>query len=390
MLRVFEPGVFQKLSDMKLDLTSLRDRASDSHDENQRQRRLVESIPEGASQPGQAREIVKQLFPTVEWVFGGPTYGHDFEESCFRDLRLCHPDVFDRYFHLTIPEGDISQAQLDHILSLVADRSNLAMELRALNQRGLLGVALDRLEAYKEKIDVSHAIPFVTALFDIGDELPEEQAGFFSISPEMHASRIIYWFLKQESDVGKRGQILKEAMKASTGLYLPVRTASLEGNQVKREKDPGAFSVTDADLKELQQICVEKIEQAASSEKLATHPKILSILYRWRVWGSQDKPRQWVETIIESPGGLLAFLTACLQRSMSQGVGDYMPREHWRINLKNLEDFVSIENLEERVGRFSLDCLGEKEQKAVKAFHKALKRMREGKSDDDWQDDEDA
>lgn len=389
VLRVFEPGAFQKLPDVKPELTRLRDLSHDSHDENQRQRRLVESIPEGASLPGQVREIVKQLFPTVEWVFGGPVYGHDFEESWFRDLRLCHPDVFDRYFHLTIPEGDISQAELDRILSLVADRSNLATELREINKRGLLGVALDRLEAYKEKIDVSHAIPFVTALFDIGDELPKEQAESFFISPVAHASRIIYWFLKQESDIVKRGQILKETMKVSTGLYLPIMIAFREGGEEKRDQDPDAFFVTDADLKELQQICVEKIEQAANSGRLATHPNIPVILYRWRAWGSPDKPRQWVATIIESPEGILAFLTACLQRSTSQGAGDYVPREHWRINLKNLEDFVSIENLEKGIGRLSLASLGEREQKTVRAFNKALKRRGEGKSDDDWGDDED-
>jgi len=88
-------------------------------------------------------------------------------------------------------------------------------EFRALNERGLLGVLLDRLEAYKQKIDISNAVTFVTALFDIGDELPEDPGGFFTISPEMHANRIIYWYLKQEEDIGKRGEILKKAMNAT-------------------------------------------------------------------------------------------------------------------------------------------------------------------------------
>ena len=151
VLRVFEPGVYQRLSDAKTELTSLRDTAHDSHDQNERTRKLIESIVDTGSQPVQAREIVKQLFPPVNWVFSGPRYGHSFAEQWFRELRLCHPDVFDRYFHLTIPEGGISQAQLDGILSLAGNREGLVAEFRALNERGFLGVLLDRLEAYKQK-----------------------------------------------------------------------------------------------------------------------------------------------------------------------------------------------------------------------------------------------
>ncbi len=297
--------------------------------------------------------------------------------------------MFDRYFHLTIPEGDISQAQLDGILSLAGNREGLVANFRALNERGLLGILLDRLEAYKQKIDLVHAVPFITALFDIGDELPKDRAGFITISPEMHANRIIYWYLKQEKDISKRGEILKEAMEATTGLYLPIMAASLEGNEEKRNKDPDAFNVSDADLEKLHQICVEKIEQAASSGKLATHPKMLNILYHWRDWGTPEKPCQWVKGLIDSKDGVLSFLTACLHRSTSQGMGDYVSKEHWRINLKTIEDFVSVDILEEKVAALSCENLSDDQKKAVKAFQKAIKRRQEERSDDDWRNDDD-
>lgn len=389
VLRVFEPAVYQRLPEAKLELTSQRDHAHDSHDQNERTRKLIESIVKAGSQPDQVREIVKQVFPPMGWVFSGPLYGHTFDEGWFRELRLCHPDVFDRYFHLTIPEGDISQAEIDRLLSLVGDRDGLVVEFRALNKRSLLGVALDKLEAYKQKIDLKYAVSFITALFDIGDELPEDRGDFLSISPDKHALRIIYWYLKQETDIGRRGAILKEAMKATTGLYLPVMTASSEGNEEERKKDPEAFNVTDADLKELQQLCVEKIKQAAETGSLATHPNMLYLLYRWCEWKAADEPRQWVKSLIESQEGVLSFLTACLQRSTSHGMGDHVSQEHWRINLKNVEDFVPSDTLEKKVAALPLDNLREKEAKAVKAFQKAIKRRREGKSDNDWRDDGD-
>lgn len=389
ILRVFEPVVYQRFPDAKLELTNLRGRARDSHDQNEQTRKLIGSIVEAASQPVQVREIVKDLFPTIEWVFSGIMYGHESEEEWFRELRLCHSNVFDRYFHFAIPEGDISQAELDRVLSLVDDREGLVAEFRALNRRSLLGVTLDRLEAYKRRIDLQHAASFITALFDVGDELPDDQGGFFSISPETHASRIIYWYLKQEMDIGKRGDVLKVAMKATTGLYLPIRTAHLEGNEEKRQKNPDTFNVTDPDLDELHQICIGKVEQAAGSGVLASHPKMLSILYCWHEWDSPNKPREWVGRLIQSREGVFSFLIACLHRSTSQGMGDYVSQEHWRINLKTIEDFVPVNILEKKMTELSDADLSDKQKKAVKAFQKAIKRRLEGKFEDDWRDDED-
>lgn len=249
VLRVFEPAVYQRLPGAKRELTSSRAPAHGSHDQNERTKKLIESIVEAASQRDQAREIVKALFPPVEWVFPGLTSDHHFEKKWLRDLRLCHADVFDRYFHLAIPEGDISQAELDQLLSLVGNREALVAEFRKLNGRGLLGTALDRLEAHEQKVDPDRAVPFITALFDIGDELSKDQGDFFSISPDRRASRITRGYLKQVSDPGTRVKILKEAMETSTALYFPILDELAENNDLH---------VNDADLRELQQVCFNK------------------------------------------------------------------------------------------------------------------------------------
>jgi predicted KAP-like P-loop ATPase len=393
VLRVFEQDVYQKLPDAKRELTDLRESSSGNSTIEARMREHVQSLVNQASEPNRphVQEIIKQLFPPAEWVFGGHGYGSGFEDTWFREQRVCHADVFDRYFHLTIPEGDISQAELDRILSLVGDRANLVSELRSLNERQLLSVALDRLEAYKQTINIQHAVPFLTALFDVGDELPEHRGGVFSswVSPEVHANRIIYWYLKQEKDIGKRGQILKEAAKASTGLYLPMRTASLEGTEEKRKNNPDAWSVTDVDLEELKQICVQKVEEAAASAELSNHPHLHAILHGWKTWGQPEKPKQWAQKLVESTDGAIAFLTACLFRSTSQGIRDYISEEHWRIHLETVEEYVSIDSLEKVIAGVSPETQPEKGQKAIKAFGKAIRRRQEGKSDNGRWDDDD-
>lgn len=249
-------------------------------------------------------------------------------------------------------------------------------------------VALDRLEAYKEKLELKYADAFVTAIFDIGDELRIGRRGFFEMQPDMHATRIIHWYLKQEKDPGKRAEILKETMKLTQGLYLPVMKTSIEDSKQERKQDPDAFLVTEEALADLRKVCLEKIRQSAENGKLKDHPKIAYILYRWREWGSPDEPTKWVEKLVSSKDGLLCLLKGFVQEGSASGAEDYAARVYRYMSLKSVEDFVSPEVVEEKVKQINFDGLEEEEKEAVRAFQRALKRRKEGKGDDDWGRDE--
>lgn len=384
VLRNFEPEIYSALPPKKLLLTEHPTSLSQDWGEETRKwvASITDKLPEDRRE--QVREILKQLFPKVDWALSNYGYGSGFEEGWFRDLQVCHPDVFDRYFHFTIPEGDISQAELTLILSLAGDREGLVAEFQSLKQRGLLEVTLDRLEAYKQTIDLKDAEAFVTAIFDIGDDLRTGRSSFFEIQPDMQVIRIIHWYLKQEKDPAKRAEILKESMKASQGLYLPVLKASLEDNRQERKQDPDAYLVTEEALQDLIEICLEKIRAAAQNRKLKEHPKMLYILYRWRQWASPEEPKKWVEGLVTSTDGLLCFLKGCVQEGSVSGADDYASRIYRYIRLKSVEDFVDPEIVEEKVERISLDELSEEEKEAARAFQRALKRRREGKGEDDW------
>ncbi len=389
VLRVFEPEIYQLIPDNKLLLTGQPSSLSrDWSNEIQKWvTSVLDKLPE--SRREQVREILRQLFKKVDWALSNYGYGSGFEDGWFRDLQVCHSDLFDRYFHFAIPEGDISQAELDLILSLASDRNALVAEFRSLKQSGLLEVALDRLEAYKEKIDLKYAEAFVTAIFDIGDDLRMDRRGFFEMHPDMHATRIIHWYLKQEKDTTKRAEILKATIKLTQGLYLPIMKTSIEDSKQERQQDPDAFLVTEEALQDLRNICLEKIRIAAANDKLKAHPKMAYIMYRWREWASPEEPKEWVEQLVSSKDGLFCFLKGFVQEGSVSGAEDYAARVYRYISLKNVEAFVSAETLEKRVQQIGLDGLTEEEKEAIRAFQRALKRRKEGKSDDDWgRDDE--
>lgn len=92
---------------------------------------------------------------------------------------------------------------------------------------------------------------------------------------------------------------------------------------------------------------------------------------------------------MSSKDGLFCFLRGFVQEGMASGAEDYSARAYRYMSLKNVEAFASPETLEQRVKQLSADELADEEKAAVRAFQRALKRRKEGKSDDDWgRDDE--
>jgi len=389
VLRVFEPEVYHRLYEVKIFLTGqYDDDLGNSDSKKERIKKECESImnlsPEGNRE--QVKEIIKQLFPKVERVFGGYGFGAD-DEKWFRELRVCHQNIFDRYFLLTIPEGDISKADLEKILSLAGDREALVKEFKSLSERGLLGVAFNRLEAYKQELSLDHAVPFITAILDVGEILPENEEGFFSISSDWHAIRIIHWYLMREKDIRKRVEILKKAIGATDGLHLAVMKVSIEDNKTEREKDQEKFLVDEDGLKVLMELCVNKIKNAAKSGELARHSMMASILYRWKKWNNSEEPRNWASDLVKSKEGVLAFLRAFIKKTKVQSSGDYLYQVRHSISLKNLEEFVSVELLKAKIDSFN--GLTEEEQKTIRIFQTAVKRREEGNPDDGWWYEED-
>jgi predicted KAP-like P-loop ATPase len=391
VLRLFEQKVYSELPTLKRYLTGEDGHGSFGYSRNSDEvKKLIESVI--AQAPLETRktvqELIKQLFPTVEWALGGSSYSPEFTEQWYRELRICHPNVFDRYFQLSIPEGELSQSEIDTILSACGNREQFVKELKRLNENGMLGVALNRLEAYKQEIDLSMALSFTTAIFDIGDELPENQLGFVSTGYDMHAIRLVYWNLKRDTDHKRRVEIIKQAVEQTTGLFLPVMYTSIETDKKEKENDPDSFRIEGDDLLSLIQSCVNKISKASSDGSLLQNSNLGYLLHRWLDWGDENVVKPWARDIISNQDGLLRFLTAFEMRSSSQGSGDVLPKIHYKIHLPSIERFIEISQIAEKVREINTDNLSPEYQRVIQSFLRAVKRRTEGKPDDRWRDDD--
>ncbi|MCK4822944.1 AAA family ATPase [bacterium] len=386
-LRIFEPDAYKSISLSKELLTS-------SHRDNNRNEHAGNELTKIVGMASEERresvkEILKQLFPTIESLLGGYSYGSDFSERWFKELRVCHPDVFPRYFQFSIPVGDISQSDLEEIISLSGDREALVQKLNLLKDAGLLKAALSQLDTYKQDIPLENSDAFIPALMDIGDTSENQSGGSAGFSTHLHLVRIVLWYLRQEDSIEDRGNRLLSAFSKTDGLSLMAHI--LAGEDSRREKQDKAelLLTNDAILENAKKVFVEKLEGIAQNEPklILSNIHLAYLLFRWKEWDELKKIRDWLVKVITIFEDLLIFLDGFTSQTTSQGMGDYVARIKHRINLGNVETFLSLDRLRELIKHGDREKLSERQRQVLDAIEAAFRHREKGYADDAWDDD---
>ncbi|HUY13000.1 MAG TPA: P-loop NTPase fold protein [Terriglobia bacterium] len=382
ILRLFEPGVYRKLPVAKQTLTRLEDRSLYAQPAEDTASREAKAIADSATDAGRQRveQILKQLFPPIEWAFGGSRYSTNFSTNWLLEQRVCHSDMFDRYFQLAIPEGQVSQARMEIIISATGDRERLVTEFQALKEEGLLGAVLRLLsEAYKDKVPLDNAVPFITAIYDIGDEIPKEATGITGVGTSLIASLLPYWYLKRESDPAKRSGIMVKVAEKITGVGMVAYLIQSEKNIRARGAGSNLLLLLDEDIPKVQQIFLQKIPKLGSESRPKLGTRVAEMLYCWLDLAPEEAKR-WAEQLASTPGGTIAILVGFLQPFSKQVLGERVQTSDWLIDLNQVDQFVKVEALQKNLKAIETDKLGDLEKRAILAFLEALQRRESEKA----------
>lgn len=300
-------------------------------------------------------DFLKRLFPKLESIYGNTSYGYDWLSNWRRDCRVCSPDIFDIFFRLSVPKGEISQKEIETILSLASNPDAFAEALLKLNEDGRIVRFLERLEDYTEStIPEGNIEPIITVLMDKGDLFPEGDTGFLGTNTPGRILRLFYQLSHRFNSHEKRFSVFKHAIeKAKKSLFTIVNEVGTQGqqhgkyDQTKKSKPEEELTVNATQLEELEKLAYDKIESWANDGRLSKHRYLFSILCDWRKWGRQEQINKFVNRIIEEDG-LIDFITSFLSKSKVHGMSDYVYRTEWKINLKSIEEFVNLKQIEPR------------------------------------------
>jgi len=385
VLRVFEHTTYMCLPASKSVLT-LR---QNSFLEWKREEiaKMIKEIPATAKVNREAvTEIIQELFPQSQWAFSNTHWGSEYLQDWLKDLRVAHPQNFDRYFSITVPDYDISQADLQGLLSLIDDPQKFKSAIFDIKRRRLLDVVIDRISANLDSVPQDKSATFITALFEVGDDLRGKgmkASSLFSVDAALRFSFIIDDVLESEPDQGRRLQLLTVTIDSTTGLFLPLVIVNREKLRHKEPHRHGQPLVSEKQLASLQEACVQKIEKLAGEGYLCQVEFLDFVLGKWSEWGDANKTKQWVINSLDDTKCLLALLVGFLHSATTYGGG--LPQVNYYMDLEELEQFVDIKELTERLRKIEKSRLESAQQIAVDTFYRAVDMQAKRKSDyDRW------
>jgi len=323
-------------------------------------------------------QLLLHLFPRLRNIYTPEASFYHHTSLARKNRRICSPDTFDIYFRLSIPVDYMSESEVENILTFSNDQSAFSEALLRLNQDNRVAYFLDWLDgAAIHKISSDNISPVVSTLIDTTDLFPEGESNLLRFNTPMRVHRVIHQLLRRLSTMEERFIILQNAItQANKSLYIITHEITLQNQEHLETEDtylPSEYRALSSEhIQKLQRLAVGKIEFWAHIGRLGEHPKLLPILYAWKMWGNEEACKKFVNEWVREDKGVLAFLLAVLNDPVQQAMTQLVKNPQWTEKLDIIRDFVSLDVLGARVKTLfedsAFETLREREQLAVLIF----------------------
>lgn len=344
-LRVFEPDLHAALfRERSLVLQEGRFRGDGRRDgDKAAAERLLEIA--SAARREVASNALKELFPPLEWAFGGTNYGDGFHQQWLTEKRVCSSRYFPRYFELQTAAGEISERDFVTFLEATSDEAALATVVAGVRANDLTTSLVARLDESVERLPGKNAAVLLPTMFDIAQGLAGERRVDPFSSPWVSAWRAVSWYLKRIPEE-VRGTLTLEALRKTGALSVAAMLIHLNDPADRKEDGRANFDPA-LDLATVEAMKVEWLrqirERAAEISAMISEPDLMLLLYRWRQYGSEDEPRKWVEQAIRTDEGFVTLASRMMSRGTSSSWGDRVSTPHDTFQRETVEDFIGIE-----------------------------------------------
>lgn len=332
-----------------------------------------------------SEEVMKQLFPPIERHMGGSAYGSDFQEEWLKNRRVCTRERFDRYFLLALPDGEISQDEIDQIVKDSGSIQKIEAHVRRLTKQKKIRNFLEKLVLFVDQIPEENIEAFVLGVYSHSDNFPKELGVMSLLDTNSWCVRLGYHLLKRFKKDEVRLKVLLSIVDKSKSIQAVAELISIDirsrkdrpEEQEKRLLPPNHDS-------ELSQALLDKIKKFAKSDRLLQAPNLVYMLYLWRdLAGNINGPRKYVSDHLKDEKGLFEILGGFMGSSSSQTLGDYIAISKWSIESKYLDDFFDIRILEKeltKVDGSKAKKLSDDEKLILQVTREAIKKHKKSQA----------
>ncbi len=345
----------------------------------------VNQIDEGHREA--VRGLLSQLFPKLGEMWGDLGFDPANEAAWRKQLRICSPDIFPIFFHLALPQGDISNAEIMVILSLADNPQEFSARLLELATQPRpdgftrLQAFLDRVMDYTGKEITVESIPSVfLSLFDVGDQFirPEDEgSGKLPIGNEQRVVQIILQLLRRlpwDSRFDALQQAITQGKAIFTSIKIVMELGKLSDKHAGEARPQPEALIRQGDQTALEQLVLAKVRNAAADESLLQCPKLPEILALWQYLTDNAEPVTWVNQVVGDDHNLAILLEKFMKKDFSHSMIQVDGESRYLLTQTALTPFLDPGSILDRARTLTKsEWLGQPQQDALRQFIKHYK-----------------
>ena len=376
-IRVFAPEVYLAMTDENEFFTSVgipeeeEDKAKWVENREKRIKEVIGVIDETSGELSSSIVgIIYLLFPTiretirklkskeeVEWV------GQEAEESSNwkGTLRICSPDIFDKYFRLSVPKKLLSEIELKKFVNVAHNSAERFKMLKDFEEKGKLLIVLERLPYYLDNLEDQQQRENV--LVGIFDFVKKD-----AIDVKSQVLQMGYENLKGV-EKGGRTDFLKKIINTTKGFLIVREFLSHLNEKAEKQENKGPLLVKE-EIAEVGSEYIKKIPPIIQDSLLQNGDKLKKELSAWIDWGLEKEVKNYTTRLIGEKKVLLNLLRIFRLSAPSPTANG--EKTGIKLDEEALETFFDTDNLLEKVNAIDTSKLSKEDNALVESYKKLL------------------
>lgn len=392
-LRLYEPILFSAIRDHREEATG--GMGTPHRDQEAKFEPFLRNIP--AERHERLKIVLQRLFPSLE----NTVYGEGFREHWEAERRVCIAKHFDTYFRLSLSDDALSSADLAAIIAAADDgmavQARFREAARHVRKSGstMVPVLLDELTMHASEMDKQNVQPFLSALFEIADEIALEsdrERGFAFGNTRLRFHWLIRALTRDRFTLAERTNLyLAATEKAATGWLRDFVASAVDDYERDKPRAEGKCLVAESALPELKQRALQRLRTLAEQGRLLVGEDAASNLYCWKDFAGEGgaEVRSWLQMQFREDANLVLLAKAFTGESWSHsldmdGLGDRVSKRSAHVSLSDDNGLVDTTFFRAELNRITAEGrLPTEDIDAVRTFLKAWDNRRGGGDDDD-------
>lgn len=316
------------------------------------------------SQKEAIKKIIKSLFPVVASVLNSQDSidCHDQHQSR-RELRICCPEFFSRYYWMTVPQESISAEEFEKISLAFSNREQFVTELLNIANNGQLG--LTKFNFLMQKmIDHSQDIPkksisdIIKAIYHVHDQIIAidfkingNNCGLDSYKPRW-LTKLLLSRIEEPERIITISQII-DSSESFFSIFSDVFSIIDDPKNNICEALTFDFKISSQNIfssdsiDRLKKQIVNKIKISAESDQLEKIIHLSRILHIWNEWDPEPNAKKWVQDRIMDDASLIFILENFSIVLVGSSHGLMSKRRE--INFESLNKFIKVEEVKAKI-----------------------------------------